>query len=268
MRPALVVLSLLALCLAMPAQAGLEPIPFRPEVNQLRARENSLLAHLEHINAVLGFEPTPFQPVVGQLNTLAKQVAKNDAKIFGIVDPVYDAVLASPPEDRVPFFDVLADLDFVAGAIHDRAVEGFEIPPDNPEVLDALATLQTNAGDLQDTIQFYLPDLESDYTVRTYYYGVATLLEVQLWFYTAGSCPTMGLPVETPSFGQLLTANPDGTIPDYAFDSDNAITMVAAVGWGQDVPGGPPGWITMGCENVSGAPPTVIHVVMEDIPGS
>jgi len=167
--------------------------------------------------ASAGVEPSPFQPVVNQLNTVAKQLAKSDAKIFGIVDPIVDPVLGMPPDDIRP---VLEDLDFLALAIYERALAGFAIPPDDQRVLEALTTVQINAQALQETIQFYLEEPVTDYTVRFYNSGSSLIQEVELSLYDfEGPCAVIDPPIGSQPWDfQVLLADESGNVPDYTFD--------------------------------------------------
>ena len=257
-------LSLIVILATGPAWAGIEPSPFQPEINQLRAQENSMLAHFGHLEWVLGFDPTPFQPVVNQLNTVAKQLAKRDAKIFGIVDPIVDPSLGIPPSDIMP---ALEDLDILAGAIHQRALEGFGLPPNDQRVLDALATVEFNARELQLTIQDYLPALETDYTVRFYYDPAITVQEVMLELFTwPGPCAAYE-PNLTGDWA-TVTILPDpetGTFPgSYSFDVEEGveITFAYATAFGTVAMDEP--WQFTACGDAVGG---VIDIIF-DPPGS
>jgi hypothetical protein len=88
---------LLLVGIAAPASAGLEPTPFRPEINKLNAVINELSqisGRLVDIEEKMGVEPTPFIPVVNELNAMSIQL-----NVVAIqVDAVLDVVPSGDPD--------------------------------------------------------------------------------------------------------------------------------------------------------------------------
>jgi hypothetical protein len=162
MRPTLAVLSLLVLALAFPVEAGLDPSPFRPEINKLRAVENVLLAHFHHLDAVLAIPPDPYLPVpalVNQLDAIAFHVAMQEVRVVTVVNPV----LGVPPDPILPpdLVPVMTDLQTAASGLLERARAGFAVPPDDIRPIDALAGVEANALSLLNTINGYLGPIGS-----------------------------------------------------------------------------------------------------------
>lgn len=90
---------ILFMSLATPALAGIEPAPWKAQVNKLNAVANDLAEinkRLHDISTRLGVEPTPWQPwyngVEGELNAMANQLDALNSRV--------SAVLGVPPEDQ------------------------------------------------------------------------------------------------------------------------------------------------------------------------
>jgi 16S rRNA A1518/A1519 N6-dimethyltransferase RsmA/KsgA/DIM1 with predicted DNA glycosylase/AP lyase activity len=80
--------------------AGIEPVPWKPEINKLNAVENNLRSIHERINRVLTIPPEPFTPspnvngAVGRLSAMENQLLL----LNGLVFSVMDEVLQIPPD--------------------------------------------------------------------------------------------------------------------------------------------------------------------------
>lgn len=156
MRPALVVLSLLPLSLAMTAGAGTGPSPIQPEIDKLRAVENVLLAHFNHLDAVLLLPPDDQLPVpelVNQLDAIAFHMALQEVRVVTMVD----SRLGVPPIDLLPatLMGVLTDVQTAASGILERVSAGFGMPPNDHRLIDALAGVEANALSLLNAINGY-----------------------------------------------------------------------------------------------------------------
>ena len=131
------------------AWAGIEPSPWKPEINNLNAVENNLNSIGERANRVLAVPPDPYAPspnvngAVGRLSAMENQLVL----LRGMVTSVMDEVLSVPPDPWVPA-DLLPALEGVRAAsqgIADSINVYLTVPPD-PWVPAEFISALTNVG--------------------------------------------------------------------------------------------------------------------------
>jgi len=144
---AVAVCFLFALCSV--AWAGIEPSPWKPEINKLNAVENNLRSIHERITRVLATPPDPWTPspnvngVVGRLSAMENQLLL----VNGMLVSVMDEVLGNPPDPFVPE-DMLPALEGVRAASQGIAdsINAYLTPPPDPWVPAAFINALTNVG--------------------------------------------------------------------------------------------------------------------------
>jgi hypothetical protein len=99
---AVLVCFLFALCSF--AWAGIEPSPWKPEINKLNALENNLRSIHERVTRVLNIPPDPFTPspnvngAVGRLSAMENQLILVNHMLVSVMDEV----LQTPPNHGFP----------------------------------------------------------------------------------------------------------------------------------------------------------------------
>ncbi len=137
--------------IAAPVSAGVEPSPWQPQINELDAVTNHLVAIMMQLNTAsiltgvvpsqfqpMGFEPTPWQPAVSHLDAITTQL--------GVLGGRVDAALAIAPSSDL---GVAASLAAVGAAAKDVADEAGALDGLLPPECDAaLAGVISVAGDI------------------------------------------------------------------------------------------------------------------------
>ena len=131
------------------AWAGVEPSPFKPEINKLNAVENNLRSIQERLSRVLQEPPEPGTPspnvkgAVGRLSAMENQLILVNHMLFSIMEEV----LAEPPEPQVPA-DLLPALEGVQAASQGIAnsINAYLVEPPDPGVPAAFINALTNVG--------------------------------------------------------------------------------------------------------------------------
>jgi hypothetical protein len=144
---AVAVCFLFALCSM--AWAGIEPSPWKPEINKLNALENNLRSIHERVTRVLGAPPDPWTPspnvngVVGRLSAMENQLSL----VNGMLVSVMDEVLGMPPDPWVPA-DMVPALEGVRAASQGIAdsINAYLVVPPDPWVPAAFISALTNVG--------------------------------------------------------------------------------------------------------------------------
>ena len=165
---------LLLTSVATPALAGIEPQPWKPQINKLNAVANDLAQINGRLNDVLmrfgvvpsarhaqmtgvptpvpaGVEPSPFRGAVGKLNAMSHQLGV----LYDRVNRV-TAVLGSPPYDG-RLLDALRNVRDEAQAIVTEIRLG--IPPggvSDPRVREALGNVNDGAQGIINLIDTFL----------------------------------------------------------------------------------------------------------------
>ena len=144
------------------AFAGLDPGPFKPEINKLGAIENSLNSIHERVKKVLGYPPDPYNPgpnvkgAVGRLYAMENQLELMNDFTLSVIEEVLDI----PPDPVIPV-EVRPALEAVrdsAQGIADEIKAFLNIPPDPyiPEFSTALEAVQNSAQVIADNVNDYL----------------------------------------------------------------------------------------------------------------
>ncbi len=134
------------------AQAGGDPSPFHPLINQLNSVVNVLDAVDLELKHVLSIPIDPCTPpgAAGHLYAMAGQLALQNNRVIDIVE----AGMSFPPGPYTPaFYEALANVGNKAGVIAERA----SIPPDPmmpEEFKEALAAVEANAWAIVETATF------------------------------------------------------------------------------------------------------------------
>jgi len=154
----LLVLSVLVLGLAGISKAGFEPSPFRWLTIRLHVIGYALENIDSRLKAVLGVPPNDQRPglLALELNIMAFRLTDLNSRI--------KAVLGMPPDDIMPpdyFLDAVMQVGDAAASIAAHAEEGFETPPDDERVLDALERVELAAQDIVTTVDEYLVTVPS-----------------------------------------------------------------------------------------------------------
>ena len=152
------------------AAAGIEPSPFKPEINQLEATQNRLLSASDRIVKVLSCPPDDNMPCP-DLNGAVNRLTAIDKKLVlveGIVRSVVEEVLATPPDDNTPFrVDLIPPLVGVQAAAS-KIVTDIEAvlatPPDDihPDFIAALQGVQGSAQMIVTNTQTFIRQLSGD----------------------------------------------------------------------------------------------------------
>ena len=151
---AVAVCFLFALCSM--AWAGIEPSPWKPEINKLNALENNLRSIHERVNRVLGAPPDPWTPspnvngVVGRLSAMENQLLLVNSMLVSVMDEV----LGTPPPDPWVPADMIPALQGIKAAsqgIADSVNAYLSVPPD-PWVPAAFISALTNVRNASQNI--------------------------------------------------------------------------------------------------------------------
>ena len=131
------------------AWAGIEPVPWKPEINKLNALENGLHSIHERVKRVLAIPPDPWTPSPNVNGAVGRLSAMNNQLILlnHMLASVMDEVLAIPPDPWVPT-DLLPALEGVRAAsqgIGDSINAYLSLPPD-PWVPALFISALTNLG--------------------------------------------------------------------------------------------------------------------------
>ena len=145
------------------ALAGLEPMPFKPQINKLNAIQKSLNSIQTVVMQKLGIPPDPVEPgpnVIGAVNSLE---AKNRQLILlnGFLDSVMEEVLGFPP---APYRVALEGVRDASQGIADMIGEFLSAPPNPyyPEFLSALGDVRNLAQFLSDNASYYIDQTTLD----------------------------------------------------------------------------------------------------------
>jgi hypothetical protein len=133
--------------------AGIEPSPWKPEINKLNAVENGLHSIHERVSRVLATPPDPWTPspavqgVVGRLSAIGNQLSLLDGMLISVMDEVLQTSPGQAvPEDMLP---ALGGVKAASQAVVD-SVSAFltASPPAPVAFIDAL----TNVKHLSQTL--------------------------------------------------------------------------------------------------------------------
>lgn len=142
---------LFTLCTA--AWAGVEPSPWKPEINKLNAVENGLHSINERVSRVLGNPPDQnaqspaVEGLVGRLSAMGNQLSLLDGMLISVMDEVLQTSPdGSVPEDMLPALDgIKAASQAVAGSV------GKYLDSNTPAPATFINAL-TNVKDLSQTV--------------------------------------------------------------------------------------------------------------------
>ena len=163
-RRILIALVIVFFCLgtlATSALAGLEPTPFRPEINQLGAAQNILESIKHGVEKTIENPPiegVPSPNLNGALNKL-ETTDKKLTNVAGFISSIIDAVLGLEPSPfRVDVIPAVEGVQVAAQDIADSINAFLSIPPD-PMIpvafINALGQVLGSAETLvSDTVQY------------------------------------------------------------------------------------------------------------------
>ena len=116
------------------AHAGIEPSPFKPEINKLGAVTNNLTSIHDRIIKVLSCPPgkrsrcSKINGAVNRLSAVEKQLIRKGVRITS----VFENILSTPSDDIHPdTLLVLSEIRDAAQGISDSIDAYFATPPDN-----------------------------------------------------------------------------------------------------------------------------------------
>jgi hypothetical protein len=147
------------------ATAGIEPSPFKPEINKLNALNNHLTAIQEIVNRVLACPPNGnIQGTVRRLLAMDRQLYLLDAS----VEPLVEEVMGTQPDDQHDWNDVVPALTSVKDTAQ-GIVESIEVPfldclPDDQRLVDALEQIRLTADMLVKNATQYIGNLSGEVT--------------------------------------------------------------------------------------------------------
>ena len=146
------------------ALAGIDPQPFRSEINQLGAVANILNSALNRIEKVMGVDPEPFEPhpnlngALNRLEAIDNQLVSANDMVISIAEEVMGV-------DPVPFYEgVVTALEGVKDAAQSIVVSiNLRLPVDDTTPFGtAVRDVRTSAQKIVDTAQFYIDELSGE----------------------------------------------------------------------------------------------------------
>jgi hypothetical protein len=181
-------LMLISLTFTVAATAGIEPSPFKPEINKLYASEN-MLSVIENVVTITIANPPVDGAPSPNLNGALNKLATTDIRVgsvSGFITSIYEEVMGTEPS---PFrIDLVPAFEAVKGAAQDIVdVIGRYVPPGEvpSQFIEALGSVKGSAQIIVDNAQQYIGEI-SDPTVG----GEADL--VGTWSLN-GTCLTIGI---------------------------------------------------------------------------
>jgi len=150
---------LFALCCM--AWAGIEPVPWKPEVNRLNAIENGLRSIHQRVTRLLNIPPDAYTPssdvngAVGRLQAMENQLILQN----GMLDSVMEEVLQIPPDPNAPeaLLPALEGVRAASQGIADSINAYLAVPPDPyaPAFISALTNVQIAAQNIAgDSVEY------------------------------------------------------------------------------------------------------------------
>jgi hypothetical protein len=148
---------------AQMATAGIEPSPFKPEINKLNAFNNHLTAIQEIVNRVLACPPNGKIPgTVRRLSAMDRQLYLLDASVESLVEEV----MSTQPDDQHDWNDVVPALTSVKDTAHEivRSIDDWYLDclPDNQRLVGALEQISLTADMLVENAIQYIGDLSGE----------------------------------------------------------------------------------------------------------
>ena len=145
------------------ANAGIEPSPFKPEINKLNAFNNHLTAIQEIVNRVLACPPNGnIQGTVRRLSAMDRQLYLLDASVESLVEEV----MGTQPDDQHDWNDVVPALTSVKDTAHEivRSIDEpyLDCSPDDQRLVDALEQISLTADMLVENATQYIGDLSGE----------------------------------------------------------------------------------------------------------
>lgn len=143
------------------ALAGIDPQPFRSEINQLGAVANILNSALNRIEKVMGVDPEPFEPhpnlngAVNRLEAIDNQLVSANDMVISIAEEVMGI-------DPNPFYEgVVTALEGVKDVAQSIVVSiDLRLPQDDKTPFGtAVRDVRDSAQAIVDTAQFYIEEL-------------------------------------------------------------------------------------------------------------
>jgi len=155
-------LMLICISFTSAATAGIEPSPFRPEINKLNAVSHQLASIHDRIIKVLSCPPgkrsrcSKINGAVNRLSAVEKQLIRKGVRITS----VFENILSTPSDDIHPdTLLVLSEIRDAAHGISDSIDAYFATPPDNTtpvEFIDMLGAIQSAAQDIAKICTYYI----------------------------------------------------------------------------------------------------------------
>ena len=148
------------------ANAGTEPSPFQPEINQLGAAENILVSANKRIVKTMDHPPDPVVPspnLNGALNRLGA-INNQLVSVDDMVDSMIQEVMGVEPSPFLELPELVPALTGVKGAAKIIVDEidarlGFEPSPFVPEFAEALQGVQQSAETISTKAQSYIDQI-------------------------------------------------------------------------------------------------------------
>jgi len=145
------------------ANAGIEPSPFKSEINKLNAFNNHLTAIQEIVNRVLACPPVGnTQGTVRRLSAMDRQLYLLDASVESLVEEV----MGTQPDDQHDWNDVVPALTIVKDTAHEivRSIDDpyLDCSHDDLRLVDALEQISLTADMLVENATKYIGDLSGE----------------------------------------------------------------------------------------------------------
>lgn len=145
------------------ATAGIEPSPFKPEINKLNAFDNHLTAIQEIVNRVLACPPNGNMPgTVRRLSAMDRQLYLLDASVESLVEEV----MGTQPDDQHDWNDVVPALTSVKDTAQEivRSIDDpyLDCSSDDLRLVDALKHISLTADMLVENATQYIRDLSGE----------------------------------------------------------------------------------------------------------
>jgi hypothetical protein len=145
------------------ANAGVEPSPFKPEINKLNAFDNHLTAIQEIVNRVLACPPDgSMTGTVRRLSAMDRQLYLLDASLESLMEEV----MGTQPDDQHDWNDVAPALtsvkDTAQGIVRSIDESYLDCSPDDQRLVDALEQISLTADMLVENANQYIRDLSGE----------------------------------------------------------------------------------------------------------
>lgn len=133
--------SLLLLCNTLTVSAGIEPVPWQPEINQLHSVELNIATIDKRIGKLMDSPASP-EGVAGQLEAMANKLGDLDTRLTDVLNVLPSSI--SPYDGRDEVLSALEGIRSDADSILDFAIRmGIEPSPWQPAALSVKNNAQT-----------------------------------------------------------------------------------------------------------------------------